>query len=112
MSERAVKKMRAVLGPRVRAIRKEAGLTQEVLGRRANLSGKFIGEVERGEKSISVDSLYRLAQALEIPLGDLVAIERKSSPEAERVMALLRKQPARMQARAYQVLKAALADRR
>jgi transcriptional regulator with XRE-family HTH domain len=112
MSERAVKKMRTLLGPRVRAIRKEAGLSQEALGRQAHLSGKFVGEVERGEKSISVDSLYRLAQALAIPLGNLVAIGRKSSPEAERVMALVRKQPARMQARAYQVLKAALARRR
>jgi len=30
-----------------------------------DLSGKFIGEVERGEKSISLDSLTRISEALE-----------------------------------------------
>ncbi len=46
-------------------------MSQERLGDRAGLSGKFIGEVERGEKSISVDSLYHVACALELPLSRL-----------------------------------------
>lgn len=37
------------------------------LGRRSNLSGKFIGEVERGEKSVSVDSLYHVSVDLDVP---------------------------------------------
>jgi len=32
------------------------------------LSGKFLGEVERGEKSISLDSLAHVARALRVPL--------------------------------------------
>jgi len=74
MSSRAVKKVRVVLGARVRALREGLGYTQRALGRRARLSGKFIGEVERGEKSITVDSLYRVAQALKTPLGDLTSM--------------------------------------
>jgi transcriptional regulator with XRE-family HTH domain len=73
MSSRAVKKVRVLLGARVRTLREELGYTQRTLGRRARLSGKFIGEVERGEKSITIDSLYRVAQALRTPLGDLAA---------------------------------------
>jgi transcriptional regulator with XRE-family HTH domain len=73
MSSRAVKKVRVLLGARVRALREDLGYTQRTLGRRARLSGKFIGEVERGEKSITIDSLYRVAQALRTPLGDLAS---------------------------------------
>lgn len=35
---------------------------------KAGLSHKFIGEVERGEKSISLDNLAHLARALRVPL--------------------------------------------
>jgi transcriptional regulator with XRE-family HTH domain len=73
MSSRAVKKVRVLLGARVRALREDLGYTQRALGRRARLSGKFIGEVERGEKSITIDSLYRVAQALRTPLGVLAS---------------------------------------
>lgn len=75
MSTRADKRVRAALGARLRTLREKQGYTQRALGRRARLSGKFIGEVERGEKSITVDSLYLLARALETPLHKLVAVD-------------------------------------
>jgi transcriptional regulator with XRE-family HTH domain len=75
MSTRAVKKVRAVLGARLRALRTDLGLTQRGLGRRAGLSGKFIGEVERGEKSITIDSLYPISRALRTPLGDVASLD-------------------------------------
>ena len=74
MSSRAVKKVRLLLGARVRALREDLGYTQRALGRRARLSGKFIGEVERGEKSITLDSLYLLSRALRTPLDRLAAL--------------------------------------
>src|SRR5256885_11821638 len=80
MGERAVKHVRKFLGQRLRALRKQHGLSQERLGDRAGLSGKFIGEVERGEKSISIDSLYHVAVALDIPLRELTDVrDRKST---------------------------------
>ena len=47
------------------------------LGERLGLNGKFIGEVERSEKSISLDSLYRVAVALKVPLRDLADVREK-----------------------------------
>src|SRR5207248_6321511 len=94
MGERAVKHVRKFLGQRLRALRKQRGLSQERLGDRAGLSGKFIGEVERGEKSISIDSLYHVSVALEIPLRELTDVRADKpsavpSEEAEKIFALV-----------------------
>lgn len=59
------------LGKRIREIRKLKGLTQEELGERANLNYKFIGELERGNVNISLDSLSRIATTLDIHIADL-----------------------------------------
>lgn len=63
--------IRKELGKKIREIRKIKGLTQEELGEKANLSYKFIGELERGKVNVSLDSLFRISQALEIYIGDL-----------------------------------------
>ena len=94
MGERAVKHVRKFLGQRLRALRKQRALSQERLGHRSGLSGKFIGEVERGEKSISIDSLYRVSVALEIPLRELTDVRADKpsavpSEEAEKIFALV-----------------------
>jgi len=47
-------------------------MTQERLGELASLNPKYIGEVERTEKTISVDALVRVAKALKVRLRDLV----------------------------------------
>jgi transcriptional regulator with XRE-family HTH domain len=112
VSERAVKHVRKFLGQRLRALRKQRTFSQERLGERAGLSGKFIGEVERGEKSISIDSLYRVSVALEVPMRDLTDVRENKptavpSEDAERVFALVsaRRRPEDVR-RAYQVLRA------
>ena len=112
VGERAVKHVRKFLGQRLRALRKQRSLSQERLGERSNLSGKFIGEVERGEKSISIDSLYRVSVALEVPLRDLTDV-RADKPsavpteDAEKIFALVsgRRRPEDVR-KAFNVLRA------
>jgi transcriptional regulator with XRE-family HTH domain len=60
------------LAQAIRQYRKKAGMTQERLGESADLNPKYIGEVERMEKTISVDALARVAKALKVRLRDLV----------------------------------------
>ena len=115
MAERAVRHLRKFLGQRLRALRKQKGFSQERLGRRSGLSGKFIGEVERGEKSISVDSLYHIATALETPLRELIDVRADRtgavpSEEAEKIFALISgRRRADDVRRAYEVLRAMFA---
>lgn len=63
---------RRSLAQAIRRYRKRAKLTQERLGELADLNPKYIGEVERMEKTISVDALTRIAKALKVRLRDLL----------------------------------------
>ena len=115
MSERAIPHVRKFLGQRLRELRKDQQLSQERLGERSALSGKFIGEVERGEKSISIDSLYRVSVALRVPLSLLtdVGTSSRSVPnaDAEKILALVlgRHRPAHIR-QGYEVLRAMLGE--
>ena len=45
------------------------------------MSGKFWGEVERGERSPTLDKVFGMAKALNIPIHVLVHIEREDDDE-------------------------------
>jgi transcriptional regulator with XRE-family HTH domain len=62
---------RRILGETIRTYRKQAAVTQEVLAEQAELSPKYLGEVERGIVNISVDALVRIAKALRVSVNDL-----------------------------------------
>jgi len=114
VTERAVPHVRKFLGQRLRELRKSRNYSQAALGQRSRLSGKFIGEVERGEKSISIDSLYRVSVALTVPLSTLTDVGRSQRsvpiPDAEKIMALILNGKRRADIRrAYQVLERVLA---
>ena len=70
--------LRKELGARIKELRKAAGLTQEKLGEKADLNYKFIGELERGQVNVSLDSLIRIAEALGIKIEDLFSKEKGS----------------------------------
>jgi len=52
------------VGRRIRELRQKKGWSQEKLAEEAGLHRTYIGQVERGEKSIGVENLFRLAAAL------------------------------------------------
>ena len=43
-------------------------LTQEKLAEWADLNPKYLGEVERGEKIISIEALLRISKSLKVPI--------------------------------------------
>jgi len=65
--------IKRLVGQRVRALRKEKGLTQEELGWRAELHYTYIGAVERGEKNCSIESLDKIVKALNVTIHDFFA---------------------------------------
>jgi transcriptional regulator with XRE-family HTH domain len=57
------------LGARVRALRRERGLTLKALGRASDLSHPFLSQLERGLARPSVASVERIARALQVPVS-------------------------------------------
>lgn len=61
------------IGLKVLQKRQELGLSQEKLAELAGLHRTYIGFVERGERNLSIQTLVRLAGALQIELKDLLS---------------------------------------
>jgi transcriptional regulator with XRE-family HTH domain len=71
-----------VLGARIRAFREELGLGQEAMALEAGLHRTYITSLERGMRNPSLETLARVATALEVDLSVLVeglqAVEGRS----------------------------------
>ncbi len=62
---------KTLLGKRIRSLRRLNDLSQEQLGEKANISAKYIGEVERGKANLTIDILEKISIALNVDLSDL-----------------------------------------
>jgi len=60
-----------VLGRNIRVQRVRAHLSQEQLAEKADLSRNYIGNVERADYHITVETLSRIARALNVTVHDL-----------------------------------------
>lgn len=66
------RRIKRMVGLRVREIRTRRGWSQEQLGFKSGLHRNYIGGIERGERNVAVVNLYRLAKALRVPPRDLL----------------------------------------
>lgn len=67
-------------GERIRERRKELGLSLEELAARTGLTASFLSLIERNINNPSLDSLYRIAEALDVPPFYFSADELSASP--------------------------------
>ncbi|CAL60722.1 putative transcriptional regulator [Herminiimonas arsenicoxydans] len=64
--------LRQKYGSRLRFAREALGISQEALAEKAGLHRTYIGQVERGERNISIDNLERLADAVGEQLWEML----------------------------------------
>ncbi|MBR6426354.1 MAG: helix-turn-helix transcriptional regulator [Clostridia bacterium] len=57
------------IGKRIRCYRTEKKMSQEELAEKCGLHPAYIGQVERGEKNASIESVSKIARGLEINLS-------------------------------------------
>jgi transcriptional regulator with XRE-family HTH domain len=56
--------VRRAFGQRVRAMRQHQGISQEELALKCLLDRSYVGQVERGERNLTLENIYRLADGL------------------------------------------------
>ncbi|MBR2634992.1 MAG: helix-turn-helix transcriptional regulator [Clostridia bacterium] len=59
------------LGQRIRNYRIKAGLSQEKLAELSGCHPTYVGQIERGEKNATIESIEKIAGALKLPLSTL-----------------------------------------
>jgi len=64
-------KLPKLLGKRVQKIRKLAGLTQEELAEKVNVSRAYIGYIEQARNTPSIELLEKIAKVLKLNIKDL-----------------------------------------
>lgn len=66
--------MYRAIGRRIRTLRQERKMTQEQLAEKAGISLSFIGHIERGSRKLSVETLYKLVDALDCSPGEILGL--------------------------------------
>jgi transcriptional regulator with XRE-family HTH domain len=57
---------RQIIGAAIVRYRKKAGLSQETLAEKSNIHPNYVGRIERGECSATVEILVKVAKALNV----------------------------------------------
>lgn len=65
-------KLPKVISKRIKKRRNELGMTQEDLAEKVNVSRVYIGYVEQGRNTPSLEILEKIAKALKVKVSDLV----------------------------------------
>ena len=68
------------LGERIRKERLSLGITQEVLSEKAGISVSFFGQVERGERKPSLETVINIANALQVTVDFLLTDSYQTAP--------------------------------
>ena len=69
------------LGKAIKQVRAERGLSQEEVGRRAEIHPTWISHIESGRNNPAWGSVRRIAEALEIKLSELAALAEELEAE-------------------------------
>lgn len=84
-----------IIGARVRQYRNQSGLSQEELAEKAGLHSTYIGQLERGEKNATLETVGKVAVALNLSFEVLFeniitgSVENKNAQECYEILASL-----------------------
>lgn len=91
------KEITEAVAARIKNLRRAKELSQEGLAFRAGINPAYFGQVERGLKCPTIDTLYKIAQALDMSLPELLRTDTLSNyteDHSRRMKDLLARVPA------------------
>ena len=98
-----------IVGERIRSLREQRKWSQMKLGELADLHYTYIGRIERGENNVTMNSLEKVAAALDIPFEELFRYIKpldtgKDAYYLSLLISKLQGRNVRDQKRAYEIL--------
>lgn len=76
--------LRKLFGERLKNLRLAKGMTQEELAEKAGVHSTYIGIIERGKQSASLDIIERIAKALDVTELELFSFISRKYPTDEK----------------------------
>lgn len=74
------------IGHNIRKYRLQADLSQETLALSAGLYPAYVGRLERGEKCPTIDTLYKICDAINISVCELLTFDGSNSTDTEVIL--------------------------
>lgn len=99
------------IGQRIRNYRIQQGLSQEALAENSGLHPTYIGQIERGEKNATLESIEKVANGLSVPLGKLFENIGGSGDETNypaKAYSLVQSAPVPVQEKIVNIIKSAV----
>lgn len=62
----------AKIGKKIKSLRNNAGLTQEQLAEKCDISTSYLGHIERGTRRLSLETAVKIADTLNIGTDELI----------------------------------------
>lgn len=84
------------VGARIKYLRRMQGISQEELALKAGINPAYFGQVERGLKCPTIDTLYKIAKAMEVSPAECLRSEELpdfSEDQVKRLQSLLSRVP-------------------
>ncbi len=72
------------IGQTIRVLRKEKGISQDVLSGLAGIARTHLTMIEKGKKQANFETIWKIALALDIRPSELVAKIEKTTEEMEK----------------------------
>ncbi len=99
----------AEIGNRIRYQRKQRNMSQEQLAEKSNLYPSYIGQLERGIKSPTIDTLYKITKGMDLSLSDflkdLEIVDKGEDNYAVKSYMLIERQVENDQKHLYEIIK-------
>lgn len=95
-------------GKRVKSLRTSKKLSQEKLAELSGLHSTYIGQIERGEKSPTIESIYKISVGLDISLSDFlknIQIDENVETYADKIYNEILSLPTHKQKKIYEIIK-------
>lgn len=98
------------LGKRIREERLKLRLTQEKLAEDVDVSSSYVGQIERGEKSVTLDTLIRITKRLGVTVDYLLkdSVSMENNNFMDQIKQLLQGRNIKQKQMALDVLKVML----